>query len=246
MRSALLVICGALATAGSIRQLTDDFELRFRTGDTPWEDPQPWRGLDQLFARFVPAGARVLDVSCGLGTNALRLAALGYRVLGVDVSPTAIEQAQLQRTAAGLDCEFRRADFLADEFGIFDVVFDRGCLHGFADAAGRASFAAAVAAALPPGGLWIDVSGSRDNGDSLDAVRELALPRLRLFDLAAAAEMCFEAVEITQSVYGATPDTDVPAWSGVFRRRSAGGGPQANRALARGQQAVRADRPRPR
>jgi SAM-dependent methyltransferase len=219
-----------------MRHLTDDFDFRFRSGDTPWEDPQPWQGLDQLFARFAPPGARVLDVGCGFGTNALRLAALGYRVLGIDVSPTAIEQALVRRAAASVDCEFRCADFLAGEFGVFDVVFDRGCLHGFADSAGRASFAATVAAALPPGALWIDVSGSVDNGDSPDVVRELALPRLSLSDLAAASEALFEAVEITQAVYGATSDTDFRAWSGVFRRRSAGsegeGGPQANRAVA--------------
>jgi 2-polyprenyl-3-methyl-5-hydroxy-6-metoxy-1,4-benzoquinol methylase len=233
-----------------MRQLTDDFELRFRTGDTPWEDPQAWQGLDQLFARFVPLGSRVLDVGCGLGTNALRLAALGHRVLGVDVSPAAIEQALVRRAAANVDCEFRCADFLAGGLGVFDVVFDRGCLHGFADAAGRASFAATVAAALPPGGLWIDVSGSSDNGDSPDTVRELALPRLGLSDLAAASEALFEAVEIAQAVYGATPSTAFRAWSGVFRRREVGsadeGGSQANRAVARGQQAVRADKPQPR
>ena len=221
-----------------MRQLTDDFELRFRTGDTPWEDPQPWQGLEKLFACFASPAARVLDVGCGFGTNALRLAALGYRVLGIDVSPTAIEQAELRRAAAGVDCEFRCADFLAGELGVFDVVFDRGCLHGFADADGRSSFAAAVAAALSPGGLWIDVSGSADNGDSPDAVRELALPRLSLSDLAAASEALFEAVEIAQAVYGATPETDFRAWQGVFRRRSDGSsgeaGRQADRAVARG------------
>ncbi len=221
-----------------MRQLTDDFELRFRTGDTPWEDPQPWQGLDHLFKRFASPGAQVLDVGCGLGTNALRLAALGYGVLGVDVSPTAIEQAQLRRAAAGVDCEFRCADFLAGELGVFDVVFDRGCLHGFADADGRSSFAAAVAAALPPGGLWLDVSGSADNRDSVDTVRELALPRLSLSDLAAASEAHFEAVEITQAVYGATPETDFRAWQGVFRRRCDGNSGEAwrqtNGAVARG------------
>jgi 2-polyprenyl-3-methyl-5-hydroxy-6-metoxy-1,4-benzoquinol methylase len=221
-----------------MRQLTDDFELRFRTGDTPWEDPQPWQGLEQLFARFAPPGAQVLDVGCGFGTNALQLAALGYRVLGIDVSPTAIEQAELRRIAAGVDCELRCADFLAGELGVFDVVFDRGCLHGFADADGRASFTAAVAAALSPGGLWIDISGSVDNGDSPDVVRELALPRLSLSDLAAASEALFEAVEITQAVYGATPETDFRAWQGVFRRRCDGSageaGRQADRAVARG------------
>jgi SAM-dependent methyltransferase len=202
-----------------MRQLTDDFEARFHAGDTPWEDPQPWPGLDDLFTRFAPPVAKVLDVGCGLGTNALRLASLGYHVLGVDVSPTAIAQAQARRDAAGLACDFRCADFLADECGVWDVVFDRGCLHGFAEAAGRARFAAAVAGALPPGGLWLDVSGSRDNGDSPARIRELALPRLTLADLVAAAEPYFEAVEITRAVYGAAPDTDFCAWVGVFRRR---------------------------
>jgi SAM-dependent methyltransferase len=87
-----------------MRQIPDDFEARFRARDTPWEDPQPW-----LFARLVPSGARILDVGCGLGTNALRLAALGHRVLGVDVSPTAIEQALVRRGAgSGAQAPSRR------------------------------------------------------------------------------------------------------------------------------------------
>ena len=202
-----------------MRQLTDDFEARFRSGDTPWEYPQPWRDLDELFARFARPAARVLDVGCGLGTNALRLAALGYRVLGMDVSPTAIARAQARAHADGLDCDFRCADILATGCGRFDVAFDRGCLHGFADPAGRSAFVAAVAAALPPGGLWIDVSGSADNDDRADVVLESALPRLTLAQLAAAAEPHFEAVEVVQGLYGATPDTSFRAWVSVFRRR---------------------------
>ena len=150
----------------------------------------------------------------------------------------AIEQALARRRAARLECDFRCADFLVEGCGTWDVVFDRGCLHGFADSAGRASFAAAVAAALPPGGLWIDVSGSRDNGDSPDLVRALALPRLSLSDLAAASEPHFEALEITYAVYGATPETDFRAWVGVFRRRATGivaqVAPEATGAVARG------------
>jgi SAM-dependent methyltransferase len=202
-----------------MRQLTDDFEARYRNGDTPWEDPLPWQGLDALFARLVAPGTAVLDVGCGLGTNALRLAALGYRVLGVDVSPTAIAQAQARASAARLDCAFRCADVLATSCGPVDAVFDRGCLHGFAEASGRSAFAAAVAAVLPPGGLWLDVSGSADNGDPPDAVREFALPRLTLADLAVAAEPHFETVEVTQGAFGSTPDSGFHAWVGVFRRR---------------------------
>lgn len=233
-----------------MRQLTDDFEARYRSGDTPWEDPHPWQGLERLFARLVPPGAGVLDIGCGLGTNALRLSVLGYRVLGIDVSPTAIAQARARADAAGLGCEFRCADILGTDIlhtdcGPFDAAFDRGCLHGFADAAGRAAFAAAVAAVLLPAGLWIDVSGSADNGDPVEEVRELALPRLTLADLAAAAEPHFEAVEVTQGAFGEKPDTGFRAWIGVFRRRGpsreVGAALPVEEAAVRGRQADRPD-----
>ena len=108
-----------------MRQLTTDFEARFRRGDTPWEDPHPWHGLEDLFRRFVPAGATILDVGCGLGTNALQLASLGYRVAGIDVSPSAIETAEARRAAAGVSCELRVADFFAGGWEDLDAVFHR-------------------------------------------------------------------------------------------------------------------------
>jgi len=202
-----------------MKQLTTDFEARFRRGDTPWEDPHSWRGLEELLRRFVPAKATILDVGCGLGTNALQLASLGYRVAGIDVSPSAIETAEVRRAAGGVSCEFRVADFLAGGWVDLDVVFDRGCFHGFADGAGRSRFAATVAAALKPTGLWIDISGSSDNGDAPQRVLDLGLPRLTLADMALAIEPYFETVEIRADVFGHTPDTDFRAFVGVFRRR---------------------------
>jgi len=208
-----------LSSVTPIRQLTDDFENRFRTGDTPWEDPHPWAGLDKLFERFASSGTSILDVGCGLGTNALRLATLGYRVRGIDVSQTAIEKAITRRNAAGLDCEFLCANIFTGDHGNWDIVFDRGCLHGFADTSSRARFALSVATVLQPGGLWIDISGSNENAESPDIIQKLALPRLTLADLAAATESNFETIEIRQGVFGMMPDTDFRAWVGIYRRR---------------------------
>lgn len=202
-----------------MEQLTEDFEARFRAGDTPWEDAVPWPGLVQLFARFVAPTSRVLDLGCGLGTNALALAELGHEVLGVDISPTAIAQAQAKRDAAGIACAFRVADFLTNDCSVHDVVFDRGCLHGFACTAARRRLADAVHGALAPGGLWIDISGSADTGDPPDRIRQYGLPRLTLLDLAEAVEPRFEAVEISQGRYGTNADTDFRAWIAVLRRR---------------------------
>lgn len=149
-----------------MRQLTADFDARFRCGDTPWEEPHPWHGLEALFARYVPAAARVLDVGCGLGTNALRLAALGYHVLAIDVSATAIAAAKARALAADSSCEFRCADLLSGGLGPAEVAFERGCLHSFADAEGRASFARALAESLVPGGLRAESARRPARGSS--------------------------------------------------------------------------------
>lgn len=48
-----------------------------------------------------PVGYDVLDCACGIGTQALGLAALGYRVTGSDLSPVAVTRAARRRPRAG-------------------------------------------------------------------------------------------------------------------------------------------------
>ena len=60
----------------------------------------------RLFA--LPRGASILDVGCGTGRHARLLAAKGYRVLGVDLSPGMIAQAEA--LSAGSGAEFQVAD----------------------------------------------------------------------------------------------------------------------------------------
>jgi SAM-dependent methyltransferase len=61
--------------------------------------------IDSILARVLrpdaAAGARALDVGCGTGIQSLRLARLGYRVLGVDLSPALLAIARAKLRQAG-------------------------------------------------------------------------------------------------------------------------------------------------
>jgi SAM-dependent methyltransferase len=52
----------------------------------------------------------VLDVACGIGTQSLGLAELGYQLTASDLSPEAIKRAQMEATRRGLAINFSVAD----------------------------------------------------------------------------------------------------------------------------------------
>jgi SAM-dependent methyltransferase len=52
----------------------------------------------------------ILDVACGIGTQALGLAQLNYQVVASDLSPAAVERAKQEARKRGLDITFSVAD----------------------------------------------------------------------------------------------------------------------------------------
>jgi len=69
------------------------------------------RALDAVIRARLGDGAQaVLDVSCGIGTQALGLAALGHRVTASDLSPGAVDRARGEAARRGLDVAFSVAD----------------------------------------------------------------------------------------------------------------------------------------
>ncbi len=99
---------------------------------------------------------RILDLGCGPGLYAVRLAKLGHEVVGIDISPASLEHARKLAAEAGANCEFIEADFrsmaLDREFGLAMQIY--GELNVF-----RRSQAAEIvqrsADVLKPGGRLV-------------------------------------------------------------------------------------------
>jgi len=125
----------------------------YASGQLPWDTGQP----EPLLVEFVTSGAvtpgPTLEIGAGTGTNAIWMAERGFDLLGVDVSPLAVERAQAKMAGRTLRCRFSAWDFLAapPSGGPFKFVFDRGCFHVFDEPGERDRFAAQVAAVLAPG-----------------------------------------------------------------------------------------------
>ena len=67
--------------------------------------------LDAIIRKHVgPPPRSILDVSCGIGTQALGLAALGHAVTASDLSSAAVERARLEAAQRNLAIDFRVAD----------------------------------------------------------------------------------------------------------------------------------------
>ncbi|TQM85281.1 methyltransferase family protein [Saccharothrix saharensis] len=105
----------------------------------------------------------VLDVPCGSGRHSLELARRGHRVTGVDLSAEAIGHAR--RAAAGLDVDFVRADMRAiPREGGFDAAVCLGNSFGYLELDGLREFAAALGAAVRPGGgLVVDFASAAES-----------------------------------------------------------------------------------
>ena len=79
------------------------------------------------------AGKRVLDFACGNGGMSLFAAEHGATVVGIDISPGSIENAQREAKRRGLSdrttFEVQDAEALTFENDSFDMVIESGVLH---------------------------------------------------------------------------------------------------------------------
>ena len=116
--------------------------------------------VHRTLAAVVPAGAHLLDLGCGPGTDAAHLASQGYRVTAIDWSPAMVEEAGRHVHAAGVadrvDVQhvgIHEIDRLERADSPFDAAYSNfGPLNCVVDLHGAAR---SIADRLKPGGLLI-------------------------------------------------------------------------------------------
>jgi 2-polyprenyl-3-methyl-5-hydroxy-6-metoxy-1,4-benzoquinol methylase len=76
-----------------------------------------------MISRLVPQGSNLLELGCGPGRHAIGSATLGYRVVGIDLDPVIVQQAQANARAAAPECQ---ANFQVGDMFRLEAVAPQG------------------------------------------------------------------------------------------------------------------------
>jgi SAM-dependent methyltransferase len=196
-----------------------DWEERYRAGDTPWNKGRAAPPLLELLGKSpasIWGSGPVLVPGCGPGHDVRALARLGMPVIGLDLSPTALEQAR-EFPVAGSE-RYELGDFLDPawrEGREFSAVWEHTCYCAI-DPARRPDYAAAAAGCLAPGGLLAGVfylnpfePGEDDTGPPWGAT---------IMELEARFSADFERVD-SWMPQAAFPGREGREWLALFQRR---------------------------
>ncbi|MEJ2593644.1 MAG: class I SAM-dependent methyltransferase [bacterium] len=180
-----------------MKKAKDRFVTRYREGYTPWAHKKADFNLVNMVREWPVKPRRVLEMGCGLGTDAIWMAEQGFEVTAVDAVDIAI---QMARKVPGADkVRFLVRDFMHEEIpgGPFDFVFDRGFFHSFDTERDRKAIAKKVASLLDGNGYWLSLLGSCDSPP-----RDSGPPMRSARDIVNAVEPFFEIKLLKPSIFG--------------------------------------------
>lgn len=135
-----------------------DWEMRYQTGDMPWEKGEASPGLvDFLTGHPHLFRGSVVVPGCGTGHDVRAWSRANFEVLGLDVAPTAIRFSTERTAAAGLRAAFVQSDFLTTSpQKAFDWVFEH-TLYCAIDPSQRDNYVQAVLRWIKPEGQFLAV-----------------------------------------------------------------------------------------
>lgn len=129
-----------------------NWDQAYQDNFMPWDKGAPSPPLVEWLSRN-PLTGRVLVPGCGLGHDVVFLASLGLDAIGLDISPTAVERAQIAHP--GHAHRFVQGD-LFEYKDKFDAIVEHTCLCALPPE-WRPRYRNAVASLLKPGGLLVGV-----------------------------------------------------------------------------------------
>jgi len=114
-------------------------------------------------ALALSAGARVLDLACGIGRHAIGMATRGYRVTGLDFNAQYLAIAEEESRHTGTQVEWVQGDMRALRFeGAFDGIYSYFTSFGYYGDAENDAVLGLIARALAPGGRFLIDMANRD------------------------------------------------------------------------------------
>ena len=156
-------------------------------GKTTWDELHEPSSFDDFSMRpilertlpllnFSVSQPRTLEYGCGTGPGACFLAARGFQVDGIDISPIAIEMAKQFAAQRHLEINYTVSDVcqlpLIDS--IYDLIVDSFCLQCIVTDSDRANVFSAVRSRLKPQGYYLIGTAifaeERNYGDEVDEV----------------------------------------------------------------------------
>lgn len=128
------------------------FDDAYVRNSAPWIIGEPQSAIVRLEQDGWISGD-VLDAGCGTGEHTIYLARRGYRVLGVDFAPHAIEHARANAARQQVPARFEVADALRLGGPVrFDTVVDSALFHVFGPPE-RVAYTRSLHAACRPGAV---------------------------------------------------------------------------------------------
>lgn len=191
-----------------------DWDARYLASDIPWDLGGASPLIQRLASEHVEADAQIVIPGCGLAHDVEALAQQGHHVLGLDISPTAVTQANARLRAAELsNAQVILGDFLDNKalpLEGFDVLIEHTCYCAI-EPHQRSLYVASASTCLKEGGLLIGAFLDFEGGGPPYGTSQRALR--------AGFSSDFDILEITAAPEPFGPK-DVTQMAAVFRKRA--------------------------
>jgi SAM-dependent methyltransferase len=196
--------------------MTNRFEERYKTGDLPWDIKRPDSNLLNTINNFKIKPGKGLDIGCGTGDNVIWLSRQGFKMTGIDLSKTAIEQAKLKAKNENIKVSFYTLDFLNETVpgNPYSFIFDRGCFHTFDTDEERSTYARNVHQLLDENGMWLTLAGNYDDG-RLD----IGPPKRKAIQIIQAVEPSFNILSLVSGRFDSNDAVPSKIWICLMQKR---------------------------